>query len=156
MKKILNIKRDQIKKIFLNFELFTKNCSIFSLVQREGMELNSPGLKFVNDLSPNLKSIEVQSSWPGTVLTEGHAKVYYYYLNHSSERILRNLNTFLDLMSPNYLEDICFYKNEEPFLVTISHEKELYFQASGNDLQELKIHLKNKDINYEESIFINI
>lgn len=146
MKGILNIEIESLEKLAKKYVSFIDNCSSFSLVLREEVKLNSSGEEFVNSLESFLLKTEVKSEWPGTILTDGKANVFYYRLNNDSLKILCQLNSLFDLVAPSFLEDICFYKNNEPFLITISHEKDLYFQINKADIVMLEKKLAKEGI----------
>lgn len=152
MKGILNIEAESLEKIAKDYKKFIKDCSSFSLVLRENTELNSLGKAFINNLAPHLTIIELKNEWPGTILINEKASIYYYRLNQNSLMILNNLNSLFDLVAPSFLEDICFYLNDEPFLVTITHEKDLYFQINEHEALNLKKTLENEGIRSENWI----
>ena len=152
MKGILNIEIECLKKVSIDYKKIIENCSMFSLVLREEVKLNSSGLDFVKRFDPFLIKIERISQWPGTILTDGLADVFYYRLTQDSLNLLDSLESLLILEAPFSLEDICFYIGNEPFLVTISHEKDLYFHVNECELPLLKQKLAQEGIECESWI----
>ena len=69
--------------------------------------------------------------WPGTKLLweEDKAQLYTYYLNNETSFILYNCEDYLfNWIHPEKPEDLVFYKNDNPFFISITHERDAYFE----------------------------
>ena len=77
--------------------------------------------------------------WPGTKTNEKHKMMNMY----SSRDVRRNIAKFPNLflaVKYNLPEDICFYRNRNPWFVTTSHENNA-FMDMGTDYDLEKIQL---------------
>lgn len=138
MKKIVNVDEEKIERVSNNFlNYIDKKCNSFSVVVRDADTLNQNGKRFLTDLLPFLIKKEVVSEWPGTKLLSGNAFIYYFELNTKTMEILSKVKSSFDFLTPDLPEDPCFYRNDSPFLVTISHEKDLYFDLEEDESIEI-------------------
>lgn len=98
-------------------------CDEFILVKRDQIELSEKGERFIEELQPYIKEIRKQEEWPGTRLFGHYADVYYFDCTRELQEILvTKVDRLYDWMLPELLEDLCFYKEGEEWLVTIAHE----------------------------------
>jgi hypothetical protein len=84
-----------------------------------------------------------QSEWPGTKLLDSTALVYYFDLNKDSAEHLSKASTDLySWLLPNLPEDLCLIKDDgNPWLVTISHEKDAYLLLSEEEKNDLLLEI---------------
>jgi hypothetical protein len=123
-------------------DLATTICSEFILVNRHQMNIGEKGNLVIQELTPYLKEIKEQDSWPGTQLLEHTATVHYYYLNNDSNKVLKKYVTSLySWQQPDFPEDLCFLKAQgKPWLISISHEGFSYIQnTNAVELEKLKL-----------------
>ncbi len=138
MSKILDTKITSVKEItsaLLNY------ADTFSFVIRKGENV----LKQVTDLLVSLDhyliDVKEVTEWAGTVLSWDQAMIYTYHLNNESAYVLyANENYLYDWLLPRLPEDLIFYKKNRPLFVSITHEKEAYFELEDED----RFYLKNK------------
>lgn len=115
-------------------------CDSFLLVMRSSLGISDSCVVVMNRLSPYLLSKSQESEWPGTkLLDDEKATVYKYRLTRESAKILSEITDRLYLwIQPNLPEDLSLLrKNGEPWLVSISHEKDGYFRISTDEEQDL-------------------
>ncbi|WP_270168634.1 hypothetical protein [Paenibacillus sp. SYP-B4298] len=106
-------------------------CDEFILVKRDQIELNEKGQTFIEELQPHIKEIRKQEEWPGTRLFGHYADVYYFDCKGELlEILLTKVDRLYEWMQPGLLEDLCFYKNGEEWLVTIAHENEGFIKTT--------------------------
>ncbi|MUG68977.1 hypothetical protein GNP94_23775 [Paenibacillus campinasensis] len=106
-------------------------CDEFILVKRDQIILNENGKTFIDELKPYIKEIRKQEEWPGTRLFGHYADVYYFDCKDGlEEKLLTRVDRLYEWMQPELLEDLCFYKNGEEWLVTIAHENEGFIKTT--------------------------
>ncbi len=106
---------------------------------RDGMDLTNTGIAFLQLLDAHKIRSERTSHWPGTKLLEGQATVHYYKLNDETALHLDSVGSLLQFVAPDYPEDICFYDHDsEPWMITISHEHDLYFSIEEDEIHFLE------------------
>lgn len=120
----------------LNYSL--NACDKFSLVERN-FEKSDEFQKAMEILDKFLIQKEKTNKWPGTELLGSldYGMVNYYELNHKSVDILLNLsNRLYDWNYPERPEDlILIRKDGNPWLVTISHEEDAYFEMTEDEMK---------------------
>lgn len=106
-------------------ELAFSKCEEFILVERHQSELNEKGLKFLESLKSEIIDIEVDQKWPGTELFGHFANIYFFKTSEKAKRILLdNSDSLYSWLSPDYPEDLSFYKTKgEVWLTSTSQEK---------------------------------
>ncbi|WP_058303081.1 hypothetical protein [Gorillibacterium timonense] len=117
-----------------------KICDELILVKRDQLPLNESGQDLITQLRPYTRIIRKQESWPGTALFGHFADVYYLPCTEMVKDILLSRTTGLyDWLQPDLLEDLCFYKNQSEWLVTVSHEKRGYLNIEDrSEILELR------------------
>lgn len=131
----------------------SKYCNSFLPVIRETVSLRQPAIVVLKDLEPFLLSQNDESQWYGTKLFNSIAKVQRYKLTSKSTAILEKLaSNLFSRVQPDLPEDLCLIRdNEEPFPVTIAHEKDSYSVLF--DKEKLLLETEIPDIQYEISGF---
>jgi hypothetical protein len=116
-----------------------KFCSSFLLILRPSVLIESSGLKIINELQPYLIKKSVESEWPGTKLLGNDAVVYNFKLNSETVEFLTYITSSLySWLQPNLPEDLCLLTDEgDPWLVTISHEKDGYLRVSDEEKENI-------------------
>lgn len=115
-------------------------CDSFLLVMRPSLAISDSCVAVMNCLSPYLLGKSEESEWPGTkLLDDEKATVYKYRLTRESAKILSEITDRLYLwIQPNLPEDLALLrKSGEPWLVSISHEKDGYLRISTDEEQDL-------------------
>jgi hypothetical protein len=122
-----------VKEIIDNYtELLEKLLKIsnkFSFVIRTNY-LITEAEKNILYLFKNYLLLETEvEAWPGTILYYGKkSRIFYYSFNKKTFDLLRKTSDSLyEWLHPEKPEDLCFYKNETPVFVSISHEHNSYF-----------------------------
>lgn len=120
-------------------ELAFSVCDEFTLVKREQLDLNENAQQLLKELKPYIKEIKKQNEWPGTKLLGHYADVYYFDCKQELKEILiRNTDRLYQWVQPELLEDLCFFKNKNVWLVTIAHEREgRIFPTDHNEIQRI-------------------
>ena len=72
--------------------------------------------------------------WPGTETRDIHKVLCTYIANSKSRDIVLKWGNMFKAPELSLPEDICFYRNGEPFFVTISHEGIAYINNSAEDV----------------------
>ena len=82
---------------------------------------------------------EMAAEWPGTVLHSGKAMVIWYKLVPESRAVLVEVTDGLyGWLHPNLPEDLCLIRpGGDPWLVSIAHEKDSYFELSDEEYDDL-------------------
>lgn len=102
---------------------FSGNDTQFSFVWRDDLDFNESSKQFESVLRPFLVNEDRVSEWPGTELEEVSATIRYYKLCEGSANILKKFSTPAVFLSPDYPEDLAFYRNGELVYGSCSHEK---------------------------------
>ena len=120
-------------------EYLAMNSAQFILVKRNQLEYNDNANSMLEKLKPFIVKIMEVNEWPGTKLLGSFAKVFYFYCNIESQKILANsVKSLYSWISPNFPEDLCFLKDESTaWFVSISHENDSYF--IGDYLNTMKL-----------------
>jgi len=105
-----------------------KEADVFSLVWRHEFRFS----KSADDLEEKLDKFKIDeqitSSWPGTELIEGRATVKKYQVTVKSIEILGEVSDVFSWLSPEYPEDLAFYKKGRVLFGSIAHEREAWFE----------------------------
>ncbi|OEH86996.1 hypothetical protein BHU72_01700 [Desulfuribacillus stibiiarsenatis] len=109
-------------------------CNNFTLVKRDQLPLNHSGKKLLTELKPYIIDINKQDNWPGTRLLGHYADVHYIRCcKETKEILLDRVESLYSWMQPNLLEDLCFYKDETEWLITVAHEGMGYIDTTLRD-----------------------
>ena len=108
--------------------LFTEDDARFSLVWRDDLDYNDHCKDFEKLLNNYLIEEKRVNKWPGTELDSIAATIRYYHLNKNSASILERVVSPFDFISPNYPEDIAFYKEGKLVYGSIAHEQYDWFE----------------------------
>ena len=101
-------------------------CDRFTLVVYEETKLDDKGKSILEKLNDHLMEMKKQSEWPGTILCDQFAYVYYYRASPEAREIIKEVSNSLYSSWIWPLEDLSFYKNGKPWLVNTAHEKISY------------------------------
>lgn len=120
-------------------EYAVQECTQVILVRRQELDLSERGQELLRQLEPFLILRERANVWPGTELIGHTATVYKYAL---SEAVIATLTAFsfglYSWVQPALPEDLCLLRQEnEPWLVTISHENDGYLVLSDDERARL-------------------
>jgi hypothetical protein len=117
----------------------TEVCSQALLVVRRTLPLHGGGAKVLADLQPFLLKKRESREWPGTILSNSTASVFCYNFDSNCASILQNAaESLFSWLQPDLPEDLCLLKaNEEPWLVSISHEKDSFLNLTYEEKERL-------------------
>lgn len=123
----------------------SKNSDSFSIISNLNKPYSRKPPNFEHEeitktLEPFLKQYFVGiKKWPGTITKDNHKIMIIYRLCTESRKLLREMpNLFLPLEN-NLPEDICFFRNQNPWFITISHENTAFIEdATKEDILFLK------------------
>ncbi|MBI4259282.1 MAG: hypothetical protein HY658_01830 [Actinobacteria bacterium] len=114
-------------------------CSQGLVVVRDRIELDRRATELLDALKPLLISERRESSWPGTVLLEGTARVFLFKL--SSDAVMKLASAaggLFEWEQPGLPEDLILLRGDSrPFLVTISHERDGYLDLHPSEATDL-------------------
>lgn len=114
-------------------------CKSFSLVWRHQFRFDLSAQELANSLQPSLLDSIETSKWPGTELIRHKALVRYYQITNASLQQLEKPERLYAWRKPSFPEDLVFYaKDKTPWLVTISHEYEAWFEDSSLLIEEVR------------------
>ena len=115
----------------------------FSFVVRERMSLSKEAIELLESLQPYLVESKKTSEWAGTKLFCEQATLYTYNLNRETAYLLyTSEDNLFKWLLPHLPEDLVFYKNNRPFFISITHEKDAFFELDGKE----EIFLRDKDL----------
>lgn len=107
-----------------------KNASSFSLVRRDQLDFSASADKLQNALRPFLIRQERTAKWPGSELIGHFAQVAFYRVTPEAVRVLANAPGLYTWLSPDYPEDLAFYRSDGTcLLASIAHEKDAWFEG---------------------------
>lgn len=109
------------------------------LVVGSELPLSPEGQNVLRELTPFIRQIIPSSEWPGTQLLGTTALVHYFTLCQAAALILqRSSDRLFQWLQPDLPEDLCLLKSlDEPWLVSISHERDAYLLLEEPELPEL-------------------
>lgn len=135
-----NIKGKSYKELI---DVACKYSDKFILVKRDDIEISKNAYKVINILEDSLIEVKEQSQWPGTMLDGAFAKVYYYRIDNNSREVLKKeSNALFSWMQPNLLEDLCFLRNDKPWIIVTAHERECYISTEDEYIVDEIINIK--------------
>ena len=77
--------------------------------------------------------------WPGTITKDNHKVMIIYRSCNESRKLLNKMPNFFLPTENGLPEDICFYRNQDPWFVTISHERSAFItNATKEDIAFFK------------------
>ena len=146
----------RMRDLDLNFDDISRNygevtryalsaCDRFSLIakMKKPYSKEPPNFEYadaVRSLEPFVERyVPGIREWPGTITRDMHRVMIVYRICKGSRQALQTLpNVFLPLEN-GLPEDICFYRGQEPWLATVSHEKMAFItQATKEDVAFLE------------------
>jgi hypothetical protein len=135
-RQIFNIQFEPREKSYFRLlDLALEFCDKMVLVQRNSISLSFSGNQLIQKLNGFLIEQKSSSEWPGTELLDEKAVVRIFKFNPDSLEILKLFACGLyDWVQPELLEDLCLLRFDgTPWLVSISHEKDGYFELTENE-----------------------
>ncbi|WP_412977694.1 stage III sporulation protein AH [Ornithinibacillus sp. 179-J 7C1 HS] len=107
-------------------------CDSFQLVIRTDMGNPKEIRKILREIEAHKIKMEVTSEWASTMLDGETAEVYFYKTNEDTLTFLKNkTNSLHGWIYPYLPEDLSFFKNNQPWLINISHEKSTYLKTEN-------------------------
>jgi hypothetical protein len=111
----------------------------FTLVVRSFDTLRETAQGVLDRLNGSLVKSGEEEEWPGTRLLRGTATIRRYSVNDLTIATLSTaVEGLFDWLEPDYPEDLSFYREAEPWLVTISHERDAYLTLSYEEAEQLR------------------
>lgn len=110
-------------------DILSKHCNRFAFVEnRQMMEIEEVRLAYIDNLITDIEGYllerKIQREWETTKLAGGTAYVFYFHLNNTTSKFLKErCNSLFDWISPELPEDLMFYHNEKCILAVCSHEE---------------------------------
>lgn len=112
----------------------------FLLVVNSSLGPDALARSFVDELEPYVLDQSQETEWPGTkLLGNDTALVSSFSLVPETVEILaKTVEGLFDWIEPGLPEDLCILRTDgRPWLVTISHEHDGYFELSGEEEETL-------------------
>ncbi len=109
-------------------EAAAKECNRFAIVERRDMMADEALVmknfyKLVEDIQDSFIEMKEQSEWETTKLLDSTAYVFYYELNKKTMQFLqKKSNSLFGWISPYLPVDLMFYKDNQIWLASCSHE----------------------------------
>lgn len=124
-------------------EIAQLHCRQFLCVVRPSLDLSEQAAAFLARCQPYLLLKTARSEWPGTQLLEDVATIYTFELGDYTASLLREAADGLQSwLQPDLPEDLCLLRaNGTPWLVSITHEGDYYFELSAAERSSLQGHL---------------
>lgn len=138
---VYDLKSDPFHDLYRGLVDFAlQTCPLGLLVLRPDTELTEEGLSFLASLRPFVESEERSDRWPGTELLWDEATLFYFRLEPGSARLLKAATDHLyGWCHPELPEDLCFLRaDREPWLGTIAHEEDGFFQLTEWEMRQLR------------------
>lgn len=135
-------------------DLALHSCNQALLVLRDSGNINQHGTQLLKALEPFLfQKLPGTTQWPGTVLhysdlfPDNTATVYYFRFCPESARILKDsVEGLYSWRQPECPEDLCLLRQDgSPWLVSISHEEDSYFELTAQEKDQLLSHVPDLD-----------
>lgn len=140
-KNTYNLLREPIGKNYNNLlDHALSECAFFLLVNYdEKKQLSQKGKEVLNELVPYLYRIETKSEWPGTILYGSGVPVHFYhYVQESVAALKKSASGLYQWQRPGLPDDLCLLRpDESPWLVTIAHENDSYFELYEDEIVRL-------------------
>ena len=120
-------------------------CRAALMVVRPDLPLDSTAVAVLDALKGRLLSEERKSAWPGTQLFGHSAIVRVYEFDQVVADLLKaRASRLFEWQQPSLPEDICLLRDlEKPWLVTIAHEADGYFELSDEERGQLTDRIPN-------------
>jgi hypothetical protein len=113
-------------------------CDSMSLVLRPGLGLTETGEEFLALNKAYVQSAGVVSKWPGTELVGGVAIIIYFvFCEPLVQQLVHFSQGLYQWVQPHLLEDLCLYRGNEPWLVSVAHEKIGWLRLGEQERSEL-------------------
>lgn len=107
-----------------------KTSHSFSLVRRDQLDFDASADKMDDRLRPfRIRQVKTDK-WPGTELIGHRATVTFYRVVPETIDILSEVLTLYTWLSPDYPEDLAFYRADGTcLLASVAHEKDAWFEG---------------------------
>lgn len=120
-------------------EVALASCPYALFVVRSRPPLDANGESALSELEATLVDTFQAREWPGTHLLVEQAKVYLADLASASGILSRVARGLYDWVQPSLPEDLSLLRGtREPYLVTIAHEGDAYFELTSTELETLQ------------------
>lgn len=112
------------------FEYACNTSDSFTIITKQKKPYSSVPVRcihddYLHDISTSLcEQVVNAKKWPGTETKANHIVLNRYAINATTIKWLKRVPNLLSIGSGP--EDICFYRNGKPWLITTTHEKTMY------------------------------
>lgn len=122
-----------------------EQCEEFLLITQNQLSVEESAKAILKALKPWQSERVEASTWPGTELLNSKASVYYFRCHPDVASILTTaVNGLYGWQQPQCPEDLCFLKpGRRPWLVSIAHERDAYFDCDQSFLTEIQSQVPN-------------
>ena len=107
-----------------------KNVDLFTLVWRAGVKFSSIADDLKSTLSPFLIKEDKRNTWPGTESSGAPSLVSEYRVCEESIYVLGVVKDVWVWQSPNYPEDLAFYRKGKVVFASVAHEGMVWYGES--------------------------
>ena len=127
-------------------------CTHSYLVVRPELQMETGAQLLLSQLQPHLESQVDTQAWPGTeLLGVSVATVYTYRLNETVlAALLGATSSLFDWRQPELPEDLGLTVGGTPWLVSISHERDAWINATAEQIATLRSRLPDLQISGDE------
>jgi hypothetical protein len=120
-------------------EFGLRSCDVMLVVVRKEASLSARGAELMSRLASNALEVTDETSWPGTVLHGHTARVHRFRFNSRVRDIVLAATGSLFGWGSGLPEDPCLLSSTgEPWLVTITHERDAYLDLPLGHLELLE------------------
>jgi hypothetical protein len=104
-------------------------------------------------LASHVVSKSVTTAWPGTINGPTTAAFELTYSKKVAEALTELVSNWFELSGPNgLLEDICFVRDEKPWLVTVTHERLVWLEMTAEEVLALQEEVSGLKIQHNEAL----
>ena len=138
----VSLKREPTQSAYDQLLTFaSERCGRLLLIVRKELGLSSTGEEFLEKLKPHHISRRSVSEWPGTRLLRDTAlMIESEFSSEVAAMMMRTASRLFAWRQPALPEDPCLISDEgEPWLVTVSHERDAFLRISPGDLRRMRI-----------------
>lgn len=141
MKTTYNLGKEPVGDVYQKLiEHASSECGFALLVVRDSLRIADSGQSVLKRLETFLRSATREDEWPGTkLLGASKAMLYKYELANKVAEILKaEVHSLYEWIQPERPEDLCLLRDDgTPWLVSIAHEKDAYFELTDEEKHRL-------------------
>jgi len=134
MKVLLNEPEGEIYKTLIAYAF--EVCNEFLFIKHSQLFYLQSFDILIDDLNEAYICCKEQHDWPGTRSVPTAMVYYFRNTEKAKERICNVTNSLFDWCAPYLPDDLCFLKNNKPWLITTAHEQSCYIET--DDIKEIE------------------